>query len=706
MADDMGADVERLSTDTPKQSTLPPDSPLRPIAASWLKKIAAAKRAKSAFDADAREAMNFFDGGAKWFFESSQRGLGLTARPTPAPAFRIVVNRVFEAVKILGAVVYNRNPNRTVTPRKFPVVPPEMLGIDPNAYQTDPMTGQPMPDPALQTFIETSHSIGMEDQKKATQARLLESYLNWTPNENNLKSHGRQAVDEAIIKGAGVMWTEAVEQPSVPPAEPTLVVGSFFDSVDNLLLDPDAQVIEEITWCAKRCVAPLDQVARMFSLSREDLKANLESYDSASQSPDQRNGDSRNDAGNRRRRTGRTNDLVTYYKIWSKCGFGDRLKDAKKEDRGLFDPLGDQCYIVVADGVPYPLNTPPSVLKEQVDEEGLPASLRVKTSWPIPLWADNNGWPFEMYAPHRKPNTLWPISHIRPGVGELRFVNWAMSFLVTRIAVSCETIVGVSKAADQDIKDQLLAPSDNGFKILEISESLGRSVQDIVSVFQMPGVTRDLWEIIAAVVEQFDRRVGLTELAYGATRNQMRSASEAQVKQDNMSIRPDDMANLFEDFQSALSRKEAMAARWLLQPKDVIHVLGPLGAQAWQMHLSPKSGEDIGTIAREFDYRIETGSARKPNKAFKVEQMQMALQTLGPVLQGLIGAGVVEPFNALISAWADANDLDAAPFLVPPPPPPPPMPPPGAAPGDASGTPPTEAPDDGAPGGPVPQGAA
>ena len=131
---------------------------------------------------------------------------------------------------------------------------------------------------------------------------------------------------------------------------------------------------------------------------------------------------------------------------------------------------------------------------------------------------------------------------------------------------------------------------------------------------------------------------------------------------------------------SALSRKEAMAARWLLQPKDVMPVIGPLGAQAWQMHLSPKTGEDIATIAKEFDYRIETGSARKPNKAFKQEQMQMALQTLGPVLQGLIGAGVVDPFNALISAWAESMDLDSAPFLVPPPPPPPPPPEPGLPP--------------------------
>jgi hypothetical protein len=54
--------------------------------------------------------------------------------------------------------------------------------------------------------------------------------------------------------------------------------------------------------------------------------------------------------------------------------------------------------------------------------------------------------------------------------------------------------------------------------------------------------------------------------------------------------------------------------------------------------------------------------------------MAMAFQTLGPLLQPLVGAGVVGPMNALIDAWAKANDLDATPFLIPPPPPPPPVP--------------------------------
>jgi hypothetical protein len=294
-----------------------------------------------------------------------------------------------------------------------------------------------------------------------------------------------------------------------------------------------------------------------------------------------------------------------------------------------------------------------------------------------------------MLSFHRKPGYVWPISHIKPGIPELRFLCWAFSFLAQRVAVSCETLIGVSKAADQDIKDQILSQSQGGFKIVELSEILGRSVSDVISVFQLPNATNEIWNVIGAVTEMLEKRLGLTELVYGMTNKQIRSATEASVRSEQISIRPDDMAECVENCMSNLARKEAMAARWLLSPEDVAQVVGPIGAAVWQQHVS--SMEPL-QVAREYDYRIESGSARKPNKATRAEQMQAALQNLGPVLSGLIGAGVVDPFNALIKDWADSLDLDATPYLIPPPPPPQeqmPMPPGEQAP---EGGPPPEGP--------------
>jgi hypothetical protein len=650
---------------------------LRAISTSWLSKLKQAEKHKKPFTDDAKEGMNFFDGSGDWFWKQGGRAEGNYSKIAP-PSFKMSLNKVFEAVKLFGSVIYHRNPVRNVTPRTFPPVPPEALGLDPNQQpQVDPMTGQPMPDPRVEQFMQVSQQIGTMEQQRATVASLMEAYLNYTPVELNLKEHSKKAVDEGIIKGMGVWWTELVELTASEDGQTFGLVGSFYDSVDNLLMDPDADEQEDILWCAKRCVHPVDEVAKQYGLNKEDLKGHIESFVARSQEEDR---DYKN-----KKRNGKTNDLCVYWKIWSKTGFGHTLKGFPKEFAGMFDSLGQNCYVVVAEGVDFPLNCPKEIALEEPDETGLPNSIFTKSRWPIPYYADINGWPFTPLQFHRKPGYIWPISHLKPGLSELKFLNWAMSFLAGRIMVSCKTMVGVAKAAGDDIKDQILKHEENGFALIELSETLGRSVSDIVNVFQMPQVTPDIWQIIQAVSEMFDKRVGLTELVYGMTRSQFRSAAEAQVKSEQISVRPDDMANVLEDAMSLLARKEALAARWLLQPQDVAPVLGPLGAEVWNGLIQQM---DVHGLAREFDYRIEAGSARKPNKSGRVEQMQMAMQTLGPILQGLVPMGQVDPLNALITDWAKSLDIDPKNYLIQPPPPPPPPPGPGTEPPADAGAPP------------------
>lgn len=638
---------------------------LRSIAKGWLKKIELSLKHKRPFSEDAREAMDFFDGPHNWFWKDQYaRGEYGYNRSIAPPGFRMQINRVFEAVKLFAAVIYHRNPVRTVTPTAYPTVPPELLGVS-----MDPAS--------MQQHQVAEQATILKEASRSVAADLMSRYLNYTPNELDLKTHSRRVVDEALIKGAGVWWTELVEE----PGSGRQMVGSFADSVDNFTMDPDATEIEDILWCARRCTHPIDVVARQYGLDREQLKGNLEGRSGAREV--EIGARSRfNDEGSMSGKTvGKTNDLITYWKIWSKTGFGDRLKDSPKDTRGIFDAIGENCYLVVAEGVDFPLNVPPAMLSEEVNPEtGLPDALFTSVQWPIPFWAESNGWPFVMLAFHRKPGYVWPISHVKPGIPELRFLCWAFSFLAQRVATSCETLIGVSKSADQDIKDQILSQSEAGFKVVELSEMLGRSVNDVISVFQLPNVTNEIWNVISAVTEMLDKRLGMTELVYGLTSSQMRSATEASVKSEQISVRPDDMAECVENAMTRLSRHEALACRWLLRPEDIEPILGPIGTLSWQKFVASM---DPYEVAREYDYRIEAGSARKPNKATRAEQMQMAVQTLGPVLSNLLGMGIVDPFNALIGDWAASMDLDATPYLIPPPAPPePPMeePVPGEAP--------------------------
>lgn len=645
---------------------------LRSVAKGWMSKLSQARKHKRPFSMDAKECMHHFDGSDNWFWKES--GEGREYSRINAPSFRMVINKAFEAVELFGSVIYSRNPTRTVTPRKFPVVPPESLGIDVQAsLQPDPMTGEmPPPNPMVEQFIQTSQQVGLLEERRRTVAKLIESYLNYTPVTLNLKEHCRRYVDEALIKGMSCLWTELTEVGG-EDGEPIAMVGSFFDSVDNLLVDPDADELEDITWCARRCVHPVKEVAERYGLSEEDLKGHLESYVSRSESEDR--------DYEHKKRKGKTNDLLVYYRIYSKTGFGHDLKGSPKEYRDMFDSLGKNCMIIVADGIDFPLNVPKEVVEEQPDETGLPGSLFARTRWPIPFYADTVfPWPFSPLYFHRKPGYSWPIAHLKPGLPELRFLNWALSFLATRVMTSCKTMVGVAKAAGDDIKDQILKHEESGFSLVELSETLGKSVSDVVNIFQMPEVNPEIYKIVQAVSDMFDKRVGLTELMHGMTRAQYRSAAEAQVKAEQISVRPDDMANCVEDALSMVGRKEALAARWLLRPDEVAPVVGPLGAIVWDQSVRETG---IDELARSYEYRIEAGSARKINKSGRVEQMQMAMQTMGPLLQPIAMSGNPEPLNALLSAWAESLDIDPTGFLIPPPPPPPP-------PGDPMSAPPTD----------------
>jgi hypothetical protein len=651
---------------------MPEDNPLRPLVKRWLECIKQADKHKKAFQDDADEAMLFYasDPDAMWKDSRSRGERGYNKGIDPPP-FRMMVNRVWEAVRLFTAVIHHRNPARAVTPKEYPIIPPMMLGIQPQppVPQMGPdgqpvmgPDGQPvmMPDPGIMAYQQ-----GMQQQQFLLERRklistLMENYLNYTPNELDLKRHSRKVVEEAFIKGAGVWWHELYQ----PSGGTVKFAGSFYDSIDNLLWDPDADEFEDIRWAARKRVQPIDEVAAKFGLSRDDLKGHVESYSSRA-SESERGYD-------HAKRTGKTNDLICYWEIYSKTGFGDRLKDGDKDLRGKFDSLGANCYIVVAEGVDFPLNVPPAMLQEEVDQTGIPPTLFMAAQWPIPYWAEPNGWPFTLLAWHGKPGYSWPISLIRPGIGELRFINWAMSFLATRIATSSQTLIGVSKAADPDLKAKILEKNEGGFNIVEISEAVGRSVNDVISVFNMPGVTSDMYQIISEVTALFDRRVGLTELIYGMTRNQFRSAAEAQVKAEQISVRPDDYANILEDCLSEVARKEALCARWLIYPQDVAPLLGPMAAQAWGMHVQ---GEDPESIVREYSYRVEAGSVRKPNNATRVENVNNAMQIMMPVAQGLMQAGKPEIFNALLEDWAKAMNVDVTRYLVPPPPPPQQQPP-------------------------------
>ncbi len=607
--------------------------------------IQSAIDAKREWQEDADECMRFFNGPYEFMYglENQNGSFAYTGiGKKPQPSITMTVNKVAEAVQLFGPSLYHQNPVRTVSPRQLPEVPLDVFG-DPN----DPMTQV-----IVQQVLSTLNQQTSTDKARAS---LMSGLLNYMPVATNLKFEMRQAIDEAIIKGMGVLWTDAY----TPVGSNHKLVGSLQDSVDNLLLDPDAKRWDDMKWVAKICVKPVWEVEAEYGLPSGSLKANNQSYsqDAAISAV----------VNEYKKREGKTNDLLVYFKIWSKMGLGALLRGAD-EKAAEADRFGQFVHVAVCHTCEFPLNLPPTIWQNE-DE------MYRRAQWETPYWADD-GWPFERIAFHHVPNQLWPMSHFKPAMGELKFINWAFSFLISKVFKTSRDFLAFMAGMDEESKSKILN-STKDFESLEFKISQGIGIKDMVQFLQHPEMNRDLFDVITAVMDLFEKRVGLTELMYGASNHQYRSAAEADAKQASTSIRPDDMANVVEDAAGKLSQREAFALRWHLKGADVAAMFGPVFGKLWDMLIAPA---DPNAISRQLQYRIEQDSARKPNKRKAIDDANQAMQLLFPFYsQMAMATGQVGQFNSLVALWGKAFDVDTSGLVIqPPPPPPPPQPMPGA----------------------------
>jgi hypothetical protein len=384
--------------------------------------------------------------------------------------------------------------------------------------------------------------------------------------------------------------------------------------VDNLVIDPDMETIAEAGWIAKRCVHPVWQVEKDFGLMPGTLSGNLESYNQ------QGNISSEGSLMDYKRKQGKTNDLLVYWKIYSKVGVGGRLSGVSKEMMEPLDGYGDYAYLAVCDKVDYPLNVPPDIQNTADDTE-----IKKRLEWDTPFWANDN-WPFTPIIFHERPRKVWPMSHLKPGLGELKFINWVYSFVASKIRVSCRDFLAMKKSLGEEIKSTILHGND--YELLEIDETHG-TVNEVVQFLQHPNFNSDIWRVLEAVERNFEKRVGLTELVYGETAASYRSASEAQVKSDQTRIRPDDMANKVEDAMTDVAKKEALAARWHITGRDVVNIMGKPMAFLWDQLIV---SSDPADICHNLEYRIAADSVRKPNRQREADNMSQAMQNLFPNL--------------------------------------------------------------------------
>lgn len=663
---------------------------LRAFMKQWTAKLQLGEDLKrSWFGRNAKTGMDYYQGPHNFIFNQSgaKDAVGFTYHtaedePFRAPVFQMTFNKVAEMVQIFGPILYHRNPERVVNPRKD-WKPPDLLltGFPPPAAQQPQQPGQP-PDPSLAAYMQqmqqaqqVRQQLQYEEALLQARASLLEQYLNYTPNELGLKEEMRLVVDEALIKGRSCLWTELY----TPPGGQYKFVGSFYDSVDNLVVDPDATRLDDAKWIARRCIHPSWEVERTYGLPPGSLRSRV-----VGESSEAKSFAVAHDQGEQDRKTGRTADLVTYFKVWSKMGLGARLRGGIQglsyQDplRQLAEAFGDYVYLVVVPDIPFPINAPPDLCQlvfgnaslDQMTQNPLAArqimaaaqQLAPKLRWPIPFWVlVDDGWPVSCLDFHAIPGKPWPMSHLTPAMGEQNFLDWAYSFLAGHVRNACRDFVCINKGASEEIKTAIEQGRD--LSILEV-DPINQSISEAVQFLQHPTMNKDLLPVIENIERNFERRTGLSEMMYGETATQSRSATDAQAKTSSTQIRPDDMAERVEQVATMSARKEGIACRLMLTGQDIAPILGNYAAAYWDQYVA---SQDLAMVAREFDFRVEAFGARKPNKDRDVDNTSQGLQTIFPILsQWAQRTGDMGPMNAFLTAWAKARDFDVEPFLIDP----------------------------------------
>lgn len=625
----------------------------------WLAQIERARKHKNrVFDETARRAWQYYGDGnhlnVLYLENASKTDAGYVAMPD----FPVTCNLTAEFVRMMLPYVHNRVPVRLVTPRR-PPMPPILSQFFPNT--------QEVPD------LIRSH--------------LMKWVLNYTPDTFDLDAQGRLATTEALVKGRGLVWHEMHRG----------LVGSFAESVDYLLTDPDAEQFRNCAFIVRERLTPVWQKAQEYSLDVEKLqKCSGEVYSQKQSARIDSIADGTTQGTRDKLGHG---DLVLTYQIYSRMGIGHRFVGAEstmKDLTAVFDAMGDHIFLEICPGYGSPLNLPQEVLSQATTE----AEIKARLSWPIAFYgSEMEPWPCTPLDFYVHPRRSWPSSPLEPALPLQAKIDYYYSYVMGRVRRTCRDIIIANKAIGEALKEALRSGPDQSVVMTDLDV---QEIQNLIHILQFPPVNKDIYEAIRLSSDAFRQSTGLVELMYGAASRAMRSAEEASNMQSNMSIRPEDMADQVENWHARIAAKEAAATRMHVGPEMFVRMASPQQAdgspfpdqasmQMAQMWAALVNTQDPYDAASEMLYSVEAGTGRKRNLRKMMDDVNGLLQNFGQqAMQIYTTMGDPRIINEMIYLWGDAHQADTSKMMLPPAPPPPPPPPPGGPPQE--GPPPEQGP--------------
>lgn len=590
---------------------------------NWLRRLECARKSKNyeAFRAISDVCYSFYKNSAKFMWEKNFRETYL-GKSIETPKFEITINKAREYIDIYGPYLFWDYPNRKVTAYEPLVIPPELYG-DPN-------------DPYVAERLEMmDQQRAMEHARRDLRCQMMERYLNYSQREqpNGLTTHAADAVRDALIKGRGVLVPKTYSRPG---SQRTLTKLEY-ESIDNLRIDPDCTDpnLSTATWVAIRHQWTVRETERHFKLKRGTLAGagNLKSHENVA-------GLNGRATASEHQAEGKSNDLIVWYEIFSRCGVGGWKEDDHDSDliRELDAVIGDHAYLCVAANVPWLLNAPPEAFHDDITEEEVVEML----AWPFPAYADTR-WPMAFLDFYRDSESPWPIAPLSAALGELICMNVLTAAFVEQAYENRKSIIAL---LDEAAKDFEAAVSGNKSPVIvKLKGELGKTIDQMISFVDRPGMNKDILSALEYVSMLFDKRTGLVDFMYGVQQTQDRSARTTAAKEEKTGIRPERMARDVAAWQTEAATLEKMLACLTVQGSDIRELLGgDDGAALWDELIY---NEDPEVVMRELTCIVEATDLRRPNRERDLQNLQSLSQQWIPV------------FHSLAQETGNAGPLDA-----------------------------------------------
>jgi hypothetical protein len=415
-------------------------------------------------------------------------------------------------------------------------------------------------------------------------------YLNWTPGEFDLFSHNRRMMDEAIIWGRGVTLTQRDPR--------TGHIQSIYRSVRDCLLDPDAK-----SWSGCRYGILRERMTRSEAKALwPEGKWDIIPKDRGGTNKFALPWESAVKSGA---------DIVSFYRVWVKTNLYDQeggkelLKIEQAEDPELTaETKRPICYLC--------------------DEDG---RLILMSPWEVPFHLDDE-FPFTFTDFYPNADCIWPISPLEPGIGYQRAINWLVTLMMGKYRFTSRTVGALIKQNGEGLGDanvdKMLIGGDIEMMQIE-TKGEAKTLKDLVGEFNW---SHDYLihgtNLLGTLEDRYQKAVGLYTVLYsGETPTQSRSATDAAMRDRNSMSRINDMRLTAERAQSAIARKEAMAARYLLKREEIGKVLGPEAERDWGFLVKPDADvqQDLAMQAIEAGLPLEEAIAFAQEKAKQAVDM-------------------------------------------------------------------------------------